>query len=74
MLSGILPKTPDREILHTLLDSLPPAGQNSQVYQRLSSWILSGRSRLLGNLGCEPVAERSRIYEMKEFYPVTVQK
>lgn len=52
----------------------PSAGQNSPAYWRLSSWMLSGRSRLLGNLGCELVAERSRIYEMKEFHSVTVQK
>lgn len=74
MLSGISPKSPDSEILHRLLDSLPSASQNSQMDWRLSSWILSGRSRLLGNLGCEPVAERSIIYEMKEFHFVTVQK
>lgn len=71
---GHIPQNPLTEVLHRLPDSLPSAGQNSAAYWRLSSWMLSGRSRLLGNLGCELVAERSRIYDMKEFHSVTVQK
>lgn len=79
VLRGTSTKTPTEapySFLHRLPkpDSLPSAGQNSPAYWRLSSWMLSGRSRLLDNLGCELVAERSRIYEMKEFHSVTVQK
>lgn len=67
-----LPKT--HSVFHRLPDSLPPAGQNSPVCWRLSSWMLSAKSILLGNFGCEPAAERSIIYGMKEFHSVTVQK
>ena len=67
-----LPKT--LSVLHRLPDCLPSAGQNSPVCWRLSSWMLSGKSILLGNFGCELVAERFIVYGMKEFHSVTVQK
>lgn len=67
-------KFPKSELLHRLLDSLPSAGQSSWVYWRVNSWIISDRSKLLGNLGFKTIAERSRIYEVKEFYSVTVHK